>query len=215
MLLYSSGDYLAMLHRGVTVIFALSIAQIAVSIGGAVLIGVIMANHIATTPFEIAVNLANIGLSLGVLAGWWMFSAPDPASLGVNTGATARQVVRITLIISAAATIASFLAELSFSSSPDLRIIEFAVGALSLIAGAVGYFAEMRYFRWLAPRIPNPRIDERAKLLTWLGPVLWTVGALACGIGPIVALVMYLILLDWVRRDLLSLRARQAVELVA
>ena len=46
--------------------------------------------------------------------------------------------------------------------------------------------------------------------MMWLGPLLFTVGALCIGLGPLVAVVLYWNMLDWVRRDLKRIRAEQA-----
>ena len=71
----------------------------------------------------------------------------------------------------------------------------------------IWFFSAMLYIRWLAPRIPNRRVDDRARLMMWLGPVLCTVGALACGLGPLIALILFYNLLDWMRQDIRRLRA--------
>ena len=54
-------------------------------------------------------------------------------------------------------------------------------------------------------------MTARAKTMMWLGPILYTVGAIACGLGPLVALILYYNLLNWVREGLQAIRADQSL----
>ena len=90
-----------------------------------------------------------------------------------------------------------------------VMLVLVAIGAWALagVAWIVLYFAAMRYLRWLAPRLLNQRVHDRARLLTWLGPLLHVFG---CGIGQLVGLVLYYNLLEWVRKDLKAIRKATA-----
>jgi hypothetical protein len=213
LLRFSSGAYLAALHNGVFIILTSIIVQVLVLVGG-LLLGVLVAT-LANSPaavrsFTVGLQAVSVAISLALLLGWWMFSAPDPAIIGVNTGATARQVVRITLIINAIATLVNASLEVIAVNSPPAQAILLTFAFIALIAWAVQFFASMRYVQWLAPRLPNEHVHRRARLLMWLGPLLYTVGALACGIGPLIALVLYWNMLDWVRKDIKAIREAQA-----
>jgi len=163
--------------------------------------------------FHLGWSGISFGVSLMSLVGWWWLSSPDPAYSGSNDGSTARKVVRATVIINAAGT---FLPLIFGKANPAVlaqgglaapgAALSAAASIASTIAWVVWFFAAMRYLQWLAPRLPNVRVLERAKLMMWLGPVLYTVGMLFCGIGPLVALVLYYNLLDWVRNDLKAIR---------
>lgn len=43
----------------------------------------------------------------------------------------------------------------------------------------------------------------------WLGPLLATFGLVIIGLGPLIALVLYWNMLDWVRKDLKRIRAER------
>jgi hypothetical protein len=73
----------------------------------------------------------------------------------------------------------------------------------------------MLYVRWLAPRIPSPAIEGRAKLYMWLLPVIYIIGFCAIGLGPVVATIMYFLLLNEVRIRLRNIIRTQSIQSVA
>lgn len=79
-----------------------------------------------------------------------------------------------------------------------MSLVAGGVGLVAGIAALVQFFASLLYVRRLAPRLPSPAIAERAKTYMWLLPLIF-IGGSCIVIGPIVALVMYLVLLNDVR----------------
>jgi hypothetical protein len=88
-----------------------------------------------------------------------------------------------------------------------IGVMALAMNLVALVASVAQFFAAMLYIKWLATRLPSPRAEKRAKLMLWLGPVLYTGGLLLVGLGPLIALIMYYNLLEWVRKDLKAIRA--------
>ena len=218
LLRFSGADYLKKLHDGVFLIQASLIVQLLVTIGLVVVnVGfAIRARGGAVPNVIMAGHLLSVLTALGSLLGWWLLSSPDPAFTGLDDGTKARRVVRVTVAITAAANVG--VAVLSVSHVPTTpnavltaptAALTFIAGAASTLAWVVWFFAAMFYLRWLAPRIPSERIAARAKRLLWLAPLLYTVGTLACGIGPLVALVLYYNLLEWLRKELRAIRDAQ------
>lgn len=217
LLCYSSPGYIALLHRGVFLVQTSIIAQILGFILMILLVAVLPAIRGSAGPnWNIPAHVAGVIASLGGLAGWWLLSSPDPAYSGANSGGTARRVVRITVAVHACTTIlyevfGSFnpaAVSKSTVQSPQSMLVLVAY-IVSIIAWVAWFFAAMRYVQWLAPRLPDEKVYRRAKLLMWLGPVLYTVGSMVC-IGPLVALVLYYNLLDWIRSDLRAAREQGA-----
>lgn len=213
---YSNPHYLATLHRGLFLILAAIVGQL-VLVGLWIVVAFFAsasratANpNVALVVSETAASVLSIVLSLVLLYGWWLLSAPDPAFLGVGEGTLARRIVRITVIAAALLTPISGALDAQFVSASIQSWFVFGsiVMVVELVVAAVKFFASMLYIRWLAPRLPNTYVDERAKTFMWLIPVLWTVGTLACGLGPLVALVLYWIMLNWVRLDIKRIRDR-------
>lgn len=213
LLRYSSPEYVAKLHRGVFMVVAAIIVQLLTSIG-MFFVGMLGGMGVAA-PAGVAIllQLVSSGASLVILVGWWLFSEPDPRYTGGNDGSTARKVLRVTLVIYGCSTLltltSAFLAPQQAGVGLAAAGLALVAALAGLIAWAVNYFASMRYVGWLAQRIPNDHAQKRAKLLLWLGPLLSTVGILALGLGPLIALVLYWNLLDEIRKDLKAIRKEQ------
>ena len=211
LLRYSAAPYLASLHRGVFLILTAIAAQVMV-----VLITFVTAIALAGTAagignVELGLSYLMSGLWLVLLYGWWLFSAPDPAFVGMNQGTVARQVVRAAVVAAAVLTaLAAALDNSVIAGTVELELLSAVISGGLLVAHAVSFFASMLYVRWLAPRLPNDAVHRRAKLLMWVGPLLVTVGAMFCLIGPLIALVLYWNLLNWVRLDIKRIREADA-----
>ena len=213
-LINASPDYLVKLHRGVFLVQAAIIVQLLIGFAS---FGVVLATGAgaalagASTSVRMILALASIPVSVMTLLGWWWFSEPDPGFVGTARGGNSRRIVRVTVIVQAAITGVSV--PLSFLAPPGSGMIwdvlTFVFGAFATIAWGVQFFAAMLYLRWLAPRIPNEKVYNRAKTLMWLGPVLMTVGILLLLLGPLIALVLYYNMLEWARKDLKRIRREQ------
>ncbi len=231
LLIYSSPAYLEMLHRGVFIIMVALATLIVLSLGMLCLsiIGLVMSR-----PFLDALMTAEIlttGAGFVSAYGWWLFSSPDPASRVGMKGEKSRQVVRaLTLVgvgVSVAVLVLDALLPAIAAAGPSgwgsmfqqgglaTLAVDLMLGLIALASLAASYFAQMYYIRWLSPRLPNQWVFDRAKLLMWLGPLLYTVGAFCLMIGPLVALVLYWNLLDRVRRDLKQLRIDQQSDVLS
>ncbi len=65
----------------------------------------------------------------------------------------------------------------------------------------MGFIATMNYMSQLARRIPDAPLEVKSRRYRWLLPVVYVVGMLFCGVGPLAALIMYALLIDdWRRR---------------
>ncbi len=220
MLIHSSPEHTARLHKGVFTIQAAIIT--------AIIVGVLLL--IAGFAAATASGGSSIGLQIfgevlqtlawaAVLYGWWLFSEPDPHYTGKDAGDNARKFVRVTVIIQAAVTAIGFVVELGHIGSGSANvtaltawdILAVAMMLIGLASQVAWFIASMLYLKWLGARLPDARVVKRARLLIWLGPVLSTVGALIL-VGPLIALVLYYNLLDWVRKDLRAIRAEQSID---
>lgn len=207
-------EYLAKLHNGVFIIQAAIICIILVMFA---LVGITMAatagGSAAPPPaLELASNVMMFILATALLVGWWMFSEPHPEYEGTYNGSDTRRAVRVLLVIAAGISALNVVLELLPASS----IVGFAILGLtvvSLFVTVARYITQMLYIRWMAPLLSNRKVYNRAKLLLWLGPVLMTVGIFLLGLGPIIALVLYWNMLDWIRKDLKAIRAEQSLAL--
>jgi len=158
-----------------------------------------------------AIELCSTATSLAIAYGWWRMSTPDPALTGTHDGGLARKLVRVCVALNVAFVVANTLLSVAASNGAALAAtpVLVAVAVLATIVSVVAFFAQMVYIRWLAPRLPNAHVRQRAKTLMWLGPLLYTVGALLL-VGPLIALVLYWNMLDKVRADLREIRDEKA-----
>lgn len=85
-------------------------------------------------------------------------------------------------------------------------VIAVLVSIAAGMAWIAAFFFQMVYIRWLAARVPDNWVANRAKLLMWLAPVLYVVGSLCLALGPLVALILYWNMLDRLRKDLKTVR---------
>jgi len=206
MLEHASPSYLAALHRGVFLVLAAIIVQILLGFAG-VAVGFAMAGSSSTATFMQLFSILGVAVSLTLVYGWWLFTAPDPGYEGRRDASQARQIVRITLAVNVAIVLLQMIFQLAPSiAGGSTATLAPLVALLALVVFAVSFFASMLYLRWLTPRIPNWKAFKRAKTLMWLGPLLYTVGILLIGLGPLIALVLYWNMLDWIRKDLKRIR---------
>lgn len=175
-----------------------------------------------------------MGFAAGVLSlvGWWLLSSPDPGKAEFDLGASSRKVLRVLLIIQAAASVFTLvvtLAGISFTAQTLLIV----VSGIETLASPAAFIASMLYLRTLAYRMPSQHIADRAKMLLWFAVVIFVVAilmfagtalavsagggagigvvgclALPMGLMGIVFFVMYLFLLDRTRRTLKEILER-------
>lgn len=208
---FSSVDYVRNLHRGVVMILVTTLVQIAVGIVGSIIMLVMVFTSAAAAaasgtapPFnpvtlQIWISAITLPFTALLLLGWWLFSAPDPAILGAEQGQKPRLIIRITIAVMAALSVLDLVVKTLPTSSIGGDLTSAGVVVLIGIAGFVQFFASVLYVRWLAPRIPDLKLYEQTRLYLWLLPLIYVVGMICLGLGPLVAGIMYLLMLNTVR----------------
>ncbi len=209
---YSNPEYLASLHRGVLVILGAVAAQFIVAV--VALLAALAFLFLLSAPgspnvyrpLDLAVVYLEAVLSLVVLYGWWVFTSPDPALDAVDRGLTVQRVARAAVAVRAASTM--FTAAWHTALNPVGGALPLSPGVMTvtLVDGATLAFmfiASMLYVQRVAGRLPDEHVARRARLLMWLGPVLYVFG---CGIGTLVALLLYWDMLNRVRLDISRIR---------
>jgi len=212
-------DFLVQLRSGLGFVVLGILLQILLAVGVFVMVLVFMTgvssrgSSIAWySGMDLLMQVLGFGLSLLVLFGWWRITTPDPARVGTDLDVKPRQVIRIAVVLQAIAALASLIADAIVLSAPTLATgiadVATALDWVSGLAWIVQFFAAMLYIQWLARRIPDTKLHTDARRFMWLGPVLYTVGALCIGLGPLVALTLYLIMLFVLRRHLTTILLR-------
>src|SRR5262245_41648611 len=174
--------------------------------------------------FELSVRVVDLAASAVSLMGWWLLSRPDAGILGPDQDLRSRRLLRVALITTAVMALCGlimfFIPQLpkviasttgpvaiiksSATTSTSLAIATVNVVAVLIFAAWVTqYFASMQYMRSLFARVPDAAREQDAKRMLWLGPLLYVFG---CGIGMIFAMVLYVRLVDRLRKHLKAMR---------
>lgn len=119
--------------------------------------------------------------------GWWLLTEPDPSGLGEDRYGTARKIIRVGLVCGVANTVLDV--GRSVMSLPPfafamLQIVDIGLGLMWVIS----FFAGLNYLRKLANRIPDGKMSNRAKFLTWAfgicGALVYAPGLIMRFMGP-------------------------------
>jgi hypothetical protein len=216
-LVYSDPSYLDGLRLGIVCIIVSAIIQCALIITG-IAVGVVIVIGVAndwltltSTPPWLAVGPDYLMLPIVMLAlyGWWRFSEPDPTIQSGDRGDLPRRVVRVTTAILVVATFLAVAMKSMAFSNPGIQPFADGMEAIHGLTFITQFFASLLYIMWLAPRIPSPAIRKRARMYLWLLPVVFLGGCILLFIGPIVATVLYFLLLNSVRLALRTIREQQ------
>ncbi len=203
-------ETLARLHNGVILIQAAVIAWLMNIFAGAILGGIYGARGQPLTPsINIALSIVLGFISLTFILGWWKFVQIDASLYSTPKGASAQRFVRTMLVIFAVTSVLNLLSNFlpqSFYNSVVGSIATFGFLLLMLVVIFTFFIAQMLYLQSIAPLILNKKVYSRSKYMIWLGPILMTVGALVILLGPLVAIILYWNMLDWIRKDLKSIR---------
>lgn len=154
--------------------------------------------------------------------GWWRFSEPDPGLGSGDRSQRARLLVRITALTTAAATLIGSLTRVLVGTSAtiwDALMIRnpptvVATGLIELVgvcAWIVLFFSGMHYVRLMAMRLPDVGLVTRAIRAMWSLPLWWTLGRILCGLGPLIAMIIYLGLLHDMRTHLRAIIRGQPI----
>jgi hypothetical protein len=118
-------------------------------------------------------------------------------------------IIRITVIAMAALSVLDVVAKTTPTQGVRGDLLSAGAGMLLGIAGLVQFFASVLYVRWLAPRIPDMHLWGKAKKYLWQLPLIYVLGVICFGLGPLIAGIMYLLMLNKVRLHLASIMQRQ------
>lgn len=159
LLRFSDPRWLHMLHRGARQIIWGVVALVAGGFGAGLLTVALPA------AFLLVPVIMVVGYGL-IVVGSWLLTEPDPSGIGEDQYGTARKIIRITLVlglIDSAIDLINTFNTLPPEARQMLVILQIPLG----IAAIVGMFAQLRYLRKLAMRIPDLKLAGRAHFLTY------------------------------------------------
>lgn len=153
-------------------------------------------NHIA----RITLGTVFIAAPFVALIGWFMATTPEPDRVEEpdrRERVWARWTAAVWLVVSVLGVAGISVANLLIPNSTGVHpLIAWGVHA---VVSSLHYWFAMEFVRSLANRIPNPKLVRKARTERVGLVVATTVGMLACGLGPLIAFIMYLSILDALR----------------
>ncbi len=204
LLRYASPAFVRAVDLGLTLILTAILAYAALWIASIVISIFARSTLYKFTGLDLLVQGLMLLPSGLFILGYWKFTTPDPGFTGRERPNSARIVARTAACVSTAAKLGSVIFKLAASSiggGLPTVVLGGLLWILDIAAWATLYFAMALYVRWVARRIPDQAVISQARTYFWLLPVLFIVGAPFCGLGPLIALILYATMLQ-------SLRAR-------
>ncbi len=176
--------------------------------------GPMQSGLLASDLFIVIAAILSVAVNALALWGWWRFTEPDPAHTEGSSVGDARWLIRASVVASivcdACVNVLGALAPAKGPLAPLLLLLMVVAALGTLGAFTTRFFASIVYVRRLAARIPDPQLERRAQMAMWACPLAAVFAGWMCGIGLLIALVIYFNLLEQVRRALLGVRAQQA-----
>lgn len=213
-----SPAYLRQLRSGLSWVLNGILVAFSVMIAGIFVVAIAMTGTLPFSPnaVQLSLELISVACSAAILFGWWRLTTPDPGKLDAQFDLKSRQVIRVAVMVQAAAAVIEFAlnAVILTGTAANMALIMLARAA-SVISGAAWitqFFAAMLYVRWLARRVPDRKLHDKAKRFMWLGPLLYTVGIVLLALGPLIALVMYWNMLDKLRKHIKTMLTGRDVQ---
>ncbi|MBL0869363.1 MAG: hypothetical protein IBJ18_02170 [Phycisphaerales bacterium] len=218
---FAAPEYLAKVNRGLSFVLNSILAIVIITV---LTIAVTIATAGRQSELVLLLQFAQILTTATGLAGYWWYTEPDPGYTGIEKPNSARQIVRIAVCIQAVALLMSTAVVIigftgsgggggGSAASPGgaamavVGLFTIAFLVLNLVAYIAQFVGTMRYTAWMFSRVPDADLAKKAKMYVWLLPLIYVVGMIALGLGPLIALVMYWNLLDKLRKHVKTVAA--------
>jgi len=175
---------------------------------------------------EVFIAVLASAASILAAVGWYRVTEADPSLPDVLGRAGQRTALRVMMVISLIASFIGLVLNIvqamsgapapTPSSSVSLSMVVVFTGISGLLGVAI-YFGQIwvgfSYFRWLMERAGYAPAVERARKSPLRITLLSTVGIVLCGLGPLIAIVVYYNALDLFQKVLKgTARASAAID---
>lgn len=165
---FSDPNWLDKVATGLGIIFWMMVLG---TVGG-LLVGLVSARN------QFLAALLGLVASAINVYGVWLLTERDPSHVGEDKWAAARRAVRVTLIIGLVAYPLQFVLATPGVLRPEFMVLIAIVIALVSLIGLYGQFATFQYYEWLARRVPDHKLGDRARFLRWAYVITLAVAAL-------------------------------------
>ena len=210
-------DLLRSVHTGfrlVTNLILISIVTIIISTVSTSF--VIARNPDLFYPVTLISTIINNGLLFGIIVGWFKLSKPLTGLPVILDAPDKRSFVRVVLWIYAALIAITTIWQLiprDPLSNDDPSIFDLfmvLVIIATYIVLLVLFVANVLYMGWFARLVRNRKMTKRARHFAWSGPLIAIVGFPLLFLGPLITLILYWNMIEYVRRDLKKIIAARS-----
>lgn len=177
---YADPDWVSQVAKGLSIVFAMIIASIAINAGGMTAVAIPGGLH------------AVIGAIItgAEIYGVWLMTEPDPSGIGEEKNMSARKLVRGLSVVAAGTALSQLLAYAVSGrlSAPADKVLAVVV-VVSTLAKCVAFLVRFSYFAIIARRIPHKKIVDRSVMLrkaTIFCFLLTVIGSISLGVSSIV-----------------------------
>lgn len=159
-------------------------------------------------PLTVLSALINNGLIFGIFFGWYKLSQPLTGLSTTIDVPDRRSFVRVMLAVAAVFTLFNLIyAFIPDNSDPDaalsgVDLVFWGISFLSLAAMLILFIANVLYLGWFAKLVRNRKMERRSKHFVWSGPLIAFLGFPLLALGPLITLVIYWNMVEYIRRDL-------------
>lgn len=211
LLMDAPASYLARLHRGTLLVLCGLVAPFAPMLAMIASLPLLF----FFSPPSAALNWVSMATlpaaSLLLVVGWSMLAAQEPGRTPTAPMRSTKRLLRILGVGLVLCVMPSLLASVWTAWRGGQPWVGFLRAGLTVLwyALLLGHMvAALALLRRLALRVPNPGLARYALRLTWLVPLLATLGACLV-LGPLVALLLMIIAVGWLRSNLTRVREAQ------
>lgn len=200
-------ERLRSIHSGFKLVTTLILAYIVWIVGIVVALFMTSLMMIDSYVFGIFISLITNGITLGIIYGWWKIASPIPNLPQALSVQDQRKFLQVTTIITASLIgISAFYAFVPDNPDYDapLKLVDLffmIISIASYLAIFAFYIAQMLYLQWFARLVKNQKMYKRSKHMIWSGPLISIVGAFVFMLGPLIVLVLYWNMVEYLRRD--------------
>ena len=159
-------------------------------------------------PVSVLGAIVNNALTFGIVVGWFKLTKPLTGLPAILDAPDKRSFVRVTLWIYAAClaltTIYQFIPQDPLAND-DPSIMDIVVGIFFLatyVVMLVVFISNVLYLGWFARLVRNRKMTKRSKHFAWSGPLIAILGLPLIFLGPLITLILYWNMVEYIRRDL-------------
>ena len=154
------------------------------------------------------IALLTVLIPFGVVVGWFKLSKPMDALPQQLDAPERRKQLRVSLWVLLVTMLLFIGLGMVFSflqiNQSDWVLEAYLIAARLILFTVllISFIFMVRYMGWFARLVRNRKMYRRSKHLVWSGPLIAIVGSVLLFLGPLITLILYWNMVEYIRRDL-------------